>query len=1081
MASSRLTAFLHDHDALDGDSYSAHRLKHASPDHLHMTTRRFFIGPIPEGWLNSNRKSWYKRWRELSSYSSRQVSFNAAADQGLHPRTMTGLGGPSVATPTSFSFPQPEDVFDDPSESETTGVEDEEEGDEGETTGARQIEPVATGELPPTSGIAGEDSKAPEGRSGLRNGGFHGTGEQSTSSAKSAMRTSRSSGKETFTAVKEPLPEIFGGSRNGADQYTELGESDEQRPSISNRDDPRLFQPRSVSSSTSNADASSRTPLLAPESSERTPQAERSISKSLHRHDPAPTEDEETVTPAARTRSSVRFKVSEGVSHGHHRIGKKADRARDQVSNKSIRRRPLREGTIVKMERMLVRIDLAMQQLPEDFDENESIRTETRVLEKWREFMVVARKSKKEDSDDFRLQIYKTRVIPEIESDSTRKKPTREIRLDPKTTHVNLYSTLDKTVVIWHPYRTGTRIVIMRPCSTAHSVEWYTFLRDALGWQRPAILQVDVPDLDVSIRLERPFEGLEAAGLSAEDEETAIARTEAEKAIAGQIISQCVDILQRDPEWTSVLKGWNETAKMGLAWKRYDRLEWVYGLHEQKMYGSMAMQRSHDLELRPKQHYPTTTFGKKGKLHEEPPPVEGFLIRLTSQQGTHQRLGKVFFKRLYFSTQDRFLIFNRPAKATPPRPPRLATISGTNIPSSHEIVENTPLMYDVEPFKLRDGQISWLSSGNREAIQRHDNEALGEARRNIVNITASDGYINLCYVKKVRRVKWGASPADDELDPGSDSDVDFHEELDDNTRQEDGSTTQIDDNRTFELVLDNGLVVRLQTFSKETRDEWIKRLKALVKYWKRRTLADMDTYKAVRRANLAYLNIDEEMEAILGQFAQKWEVSRSETSPELYNMCGISTCRTITLSGDLYLKPRRRGTFRRCSVILTGGQLLIYQTTARKRTGEQVKHIHQGKQQVIDLKDCYVYSGLIVEGDLLYQNRTFDANHHGMASLPRIYLEDGWTSADVDLMTCFVVWRNRRGSWFKTAPGEDGGKRAKLRRVRQLGVPGRGMVFKCRSRAERDHWVLSVAAEIERVVDRGVEDGGGGVEVRFEG
>jgi hypothetical protein len=242
------------------------------------------------------------------------------------------------------------------------------------------------------------------------------------------------------------------------------------------------------------------------------------------------------------------------------------------------------------------------------------------------------------------------------------------------------------------------------------------------------------------------------------------------------------------------------------------------------------------------------------------------------------------------------------------------------------------------------------------------------------------------------------------------------------------------------------------------------------------------------------LNVDEEMEAIIGQFAKKWEVNRSEASPELYNMCGISSCRGITLSGSLFLKKRRRATFHRCQVILSGGKLLIFQSALRKTTGAQVRFIHQEKQQEVDLRDCYVYSGLIVEDDLLYQNRTFDANHPGLASLPRVYLEDGWTSADVDVMTCFVVWMNRKKGWFRTAGGSSvsgtgsgadddkskGRTRAKLKRVGQLGVPGRGMVFKCRSRAERDHWVLSVASEIERVVEQEVEELGDEGEFRFD-
>jgi len=354
-------------------------------------------------------------------------------------------------------------------------------------------------------------------------------------------------------------------------------------------------------------------------------------------------------------------------------------------------------------------------------------------------------------------------------------------------------------------------------------------------------------------------------------------------------------------------------------------------------------------------------------------------------------------------------------------------------------------------------------------------------------------------------MQWGTDAVDENLSSGSDNDVDFHASVRDTARN-DGTTTAIDDDRVFELILDNGLVVRLQAYDKRTRDEWVSRLRKLVKYWKLRKISDMNTFKSIRAANLSSLKIDEDVEAELGQFGHKWEVTRSEASPELYNICSISSCRTISLSGLLYRKARRHGTFQRCGVVLSGGKMLIYQSTLRKTSGEQVANIHQDKQQVIDLAGCYVYSGLIVEDDLLYQNRTFDANHVGtLASLPRVWTEDGWTSTDVDVMCCFVVWMNTRKGWFRTAgdtvfgtnkegatEGEEGNttgpkdgngrRRAKIKRVRQLGVPGRGMVFKCRSRAERDLWVLNLSIEIERLVEKQRwEDETGEGEVRFAG
>ena len=262
----------------------------------------------------------------------------------------------------------------------------------------------------------------------------------------------------------------------------------------------------------------------------------------------------------------------------------------------------------------------------------------------------------------------------------------------------------------------------------------------------------------------------------------------------------------------------------------------------------------------------------------------------------------------------------------------------------------------------------------------------------------------------------------------------------------------------------NGLTVRLQAYNEETKNEWLKRLGQLVEYWKARLADDMNQFKSVRQENLRSLDIDEEAESLLGQFGRKWEVTRSVASPQLFNMCGISSCRTITMSGFLYHKPRRHTTFVRCGVILCHGQLLIFHGTLRERSGKEVPHIQHERSNAIDLKDCYIYSGLVTEGDLLYHNQTFDSNHPGHHALPRLYRDDGWTSTDEDTMTCFVIWQARKRSLFKAEEYQGEGKtRQRLKYVSQLGVPGRSIVFKTRSRAERDHWVLSVGMEIERL------------------
>lgn len=174
------------------------------------------------------------------------------------------------------------------------------------------------------------------------------------------------------------------------------------------------------------------------------------------------------------------------------------------------------------------------------------------------------------------------------------------------------------------------------------------------------------------------------------------------------------------------------------------------------------------------------------------------------------------------------------------------------------------------------------------------------------------------------------------------------------------------------------------------------------------------------------------------------------------------------MSGLLYRKPRRHATFRRYNVLLCNGELIIFHHSARSRTGSQLPTIHHDRHQSLSLRDCYVYSGLATSADLLHQNRTFDSNSNsnspGRRALPRIFA-DGYTAQDEDSMTCFVLWHGARKSTLCPAaarPVDASGGRAP-RRVSPLGTTGKAIVFKARSRVERDTWVMSIALEIERL------------------
>lgn len=102
-------------------------------------------------------------------------------------------------------------------------------------------------------------------------------------------------------------------------------------------------------------------------------------------------------------------------------------------------------------------------------------------------------------------------------------------------------------------------------------------------------------------------------------------------------------------------------------------------------------------------------------------------------------------------------------------------------------------------------------------------------------------------------------------------------------------------------------------------------------------------------------------------------------------------------------------------------------------------------------------------------------------------------------MTTFVIWHAKSKSWFRSSHLVDDvrtaerqntsraelaereeleGRRGraevrtktKLERVSKLGATGRSVVFKARSRAERDHWVLAIQVEIERLAAAGAAE-----------
>ncbi|KAI5306290.1 hypothetical protein KEM56_001533 [Ascosphaera pollenicola] len=1049
---------------LDAASYTAQRLQHASPEHLHITSRRTFIGPLPSGWLRMHGKSWYKRLTGFQDYSSRSISF--------------------------VEGPEP------PEERQELEEQQEEAGGKFQASMTTPEEEVSVDERadnpPPERDVTRPLGHPNSPRSPSQMG-------QTIELSDNVPRTHKYDPRARYGESPVVRTDSSDSDRNM--MFVNAPEPGDLAPKTSPCRDAMVHGPQTASPSVTGQGPpqSSKwlieSPVLgvthidrkSPQICESLNQPSRkggigqpSMQQTLHESPPryeSPREHHKASPPppmrdtsptALEDRSQVKFAKAEepNVTDVHPDQGGSLFPGKDDPRMTG-RRSEIDMGDIVKAERMLVRVDATDRSVPSDYNETYSYGIPVDREKPWKEYIAVCRRMD-DNCSPFQLEFYSHRDIPmKIDVDGKKRKLRHSIRiaLDCTTTYVNLWSALDKTIVIWHrvPNADRFQIHVMRTRSPSHSIEWYTFIREALGSRRPSNLLVHIPDLNVRVHLSNMTEqyGRNPHALVSKNEAGGLELLRSmtitpKEAVSEGIIESCFKELQKQQKWANLIDVWNKFERLGLAWRRYDRLEWVHGSNERRMYGSLAMEHTHQLEMRPRTHYPTCA-DEDGEEVEEPPPVEGFLVLLTSRMGKYRRLGQRFSKRLYCNTHDQYLFFSGPADAAPPGPPKLPEVSGKQMPRQ-DIRKEMPLIYEIDPYPLEDGKIRWLCPGRRQIARSYDMEAYREALRNTANVRQTDGYIDLTQTAEVHKVDnpyippwWKAvwqSP---------------HTE---GTRKEEPNAEE----GVFEIVMLDGLRVRFRAFNSRTRDEWICRLSALSKYWKHRLRGNLALLRTLRHQNLQNLHISEWQESVKGQFAQKWEVSQADASPKVFNICNVSACRSIKMSGVLFCKTRRHNRYERQGLILTDGVLLFFQEYIRSFTGRQLSQTHHDHSFTLDLRDCYIYSGPITRHDILYWDQTSSTDFPRHTTASRIYLNDGWTSSDDSAATTFVIWQNSRKTISHTE-GELKGDRVekgsegynRWTRLPTLGVKGRSFVFEARSRVERDLWVLALQTEVDRL------------------
>lgn len=741
-------------------------------------------------------------------------------------------------------------------------------------------------------------------------------------------------------------------------------------------------------------------------------------------------------------------------------------------------------GEIIAAEKMLVLLKgTKLKYVSHQFGEIENI--ETRVLEKWKEYIVVARNTSN-PSAPILLQFYKNRDIPKIQENITNNVSKLDTILT-KDTFVKFYSTLDKTIVFWRGSETGSLLYILRARSHKLSLRWLSLFLRTLGAEKSAHISIGIPFLGYSMEVTLPISIIQEEQDRVKREREMnnllcyheiMSLSNRASPVLKYLYAVTLKLLKNVGYTKEDIKKLLSDRIFGLAWRQYDRIEWMDGSNEEGLYYNWVLVDAYELEIRAKQPFAQSVMFENGTTMEEPVPIEGFLVRLTNWAGKVKKykshIGELFFKPLFFHTHDQFLFFSKTKNVIPGNP--LGHEFDNFLDKDDEAkAARAPLIYEIRPFQTdSSGEIVWLKGQTSSyTARKYDENGFYEIQRRGMLLANSNGYIDLCEVHAIQ--------------PFSQAIIPFTIF---NTSK--ARTQPINKDQIIEIIMKSGPTILLQAYNKETRDLWIERLSQLSTYWKRRIFEVTARINGAREHNLTHLNAvtDYEIDTFLGSRGNKWESTTLDSMADENLFC--KTARSITIQGRLFQKPKKFASFRQYQVILSNGKLLLYNLT-NSLYNNGVCHT---KLMTVDLANSstYVYSGPVTESDLLQgRDRSFDSKNPGAHYIPRVYA-DGWRSSEPEEHRCFVLWFGRKKplkikrSQFKQgidtkelddnadgdkdgdAEGKNNGIDLDIKFVNRLGVTGVSMVFLARSRQERDLWVLALNTEIERIAESATSD-----------
>ncbi|OCF45974.1 hypothetical protein I317_00062 [Kwoniella heveanensis CBS 569] len=706
-----------------------------------------------------------------------------------------------------------------------------------------------------------------------------------------------------------------------------------------------------------------------------------------------------------------------------------------------------RPGEVIMRDRMLVRVGYHREEHISGFDETAQRRNPCARLDHFEEFIVVWRKGQ--------IELYQDYRYPLQERVTGHKHLCFVIPLLPNRTSLSIFNPQDITLCLatsinklqndvdhlmrsstsragamrdrvkqsrqiqWlRGRRRGTQVFIMKIAERSRSLDWYWEVWRDLGGELPERFDIAVPSLQTSVRLLIPQEG--------DGDYMVGSAAQCRTFEKGKVIDECWDMLE-DSMDVGELKRQSEQAegeklRLKLAWKSSDgNLDWVaYGTTVQQKSRGWALLAGlaraqvepgqRELQLRPARHQPKYLKLEDGTHLNEPPGIEGYLIR-------HKDSGPK--EQVYIAAHEGNIFVSNMKSARPPLLPQKEASSPASL---------FPEMYR-----------SFIDAEHRRSARFLERCAGCIDLRDIISVNIVK-VVHPATATVKNRIRSLSNPshmalaqqhAQDRI--GNASDAQGERERDD--QQEEGG-------KMFDVEVATGGTVRLEANSHEVAMEWVTRLRDLMAYAKRRHRVD-----ARQRMDAI------DMHASDDPFAGTHLSNESDNVlSEIWDMCVIEGCRSTCISGRLYMRKERYDKFRLKYLVLTGGSLVSFKI--------KKKNAFHVRKKRYPLFGAYVYSGMLALDELPAMS-----SNDAFAYQTRVY-QDGLRSADGVEDTTFCVRLGTHPSrWGKktTQPWEMEEEAEFLPPGLSKKPPGL-LIFRARSKLERDRWVWAINAEMERQV-----------------